>query len=79
MSQGAFAIIYGRYLKYYIKDPEVSLRIIVRNHHLHSSICNTNDNLFDMFIIWVLNECIDNQKVILNLPLKSPQIKQNMP
>jgi hypothetical protein len=46
---------------------------------LHSSICNTNDNLFDMFIILVLNECIDNQKVILNLPLKSPQIKQNMP
>ncbi|KQK20493.1 uncharacterized protein LOC100821136 isoform X2 [Brachypodium distachyon] len=25
MSQGAFAIIYGRYLKYYIKDPEVTL------------------------------------------------------
>uniref|UniRef100_A0ACD5UM02 Uncharacterized protein n=1 Tax=Avena sativa TaxID=4498 RepID=A0ACD5UM02_AVESA len=25
MSQGAFGIIYGRYLKYYIKDPEVTL------------------------------------------------------
>lgn len=25
LSQGAFAIIYGRYLKYYIKDPEVTL------------------------------------------------------